>query len=333
MLSDNDLMRVQEVSSKLTKPVKLLVFGTGSQDYFERQLFGVARQVSGVSMNSIGLEETSEPVIPGKPSITITSGDDRRINYLASPEGAELAPFLDVISWLGSDSFEVSPSIKDNLDQLDLPVNIMVLMASSCPHCPHTVRSALMQAAHSQRVSVSVVDALEFSDLAKQFKCKSTPTTIINGEMTIVGNIGAEELSRKLVESTSEGSLTSVVDSMVKSGRAEDAARLVCGKRQPRALVEVFEQKEFSTRIGALVAMELALETDPKIFDSVLKDLCEFLFVDDVALKGDTAELLGKIGNKEAIDSLKLALGDDDEDVREAVQEALEALEAESTDE
>ncbi len=48
---------------------------------------------------------------------------------------------------------------------------------------------------------------------------------------------------------------------------------------------------------------------------------------DDVALRGDTAELLGKIGNPIAIPALKKTAEDPDPDVREAAEEALEALE------
>lgn len=328
MLSDNDLMRVQDVSSNLTKPLKLILFGTGSQSLFERNLFDLVRQVSGVSMNRIIMEETSEPVLTGKPSITLTTDEARRIHYLASPEGPELKPFLDVISWLGSDSLDASSVTKQALNELSLPTHILVLIASSCPHCPQTVRSALLQAVSCELVSVTIVDALEFPDVADQFKCKSTPTTIVNGELTIVGNISADDLAKKVVEASNQSSLTMVVESMVKSGRAEDAARLVCEKAQPAALVEVFRQKEFSTRIGALVAMESSLEINNSIFDSVLKDICKLLFVSDVGLKGDTAELLGKIGNIGAIPDLQRALNDDDADVREAVQEALETLEA-----
>ncbi len=90
----------------------------------------------------------------------------------------------------------------------------------------------------------------------------------------------------------------------------------------------MFKQKEFSTRIGALVAMEYALEINPQILDEVIDDLSSFLFSDDTGLKGDTAELLGKIGNVLAIPLLRKALDDQDEDVQEAVQEALNILEA-----
>lgn len=328
MLSDNELMRVQEVSSRLTKPVRLVLFGTGAQSVFERRIFDLARQVSGVSMNRISMEETSEPVIIGKPSMSLANGERGRIHYMTSPEGAELAPFLEAVEWLGTQPEQKNESMIMRLDELGHPVNLMVLIASSCPHCPHTVRSALSLAVCSDLVSVMIVDALESQDLAERYKCKSTPTIILNDGLTIVGNISADDLARKLVDSVNDGSLTPVVDSMVKSGRAEDAAKLVCRKSLPEALIEVFKQKEFSTRIGALVAMEYALEINPRIFDDVINDLANCLFSDDIGLKGDTAELLGKIGNTQVVPQLRMALEDPDEDVQEAVREALEILEA-----
>ncbi len=328
MLSDNELMRVQEVSSRLTKHVRLVLFGTGSQSVFERRIFDVARQLSGVSMNKLTMEETSEPVMIGKPSMSLANGERGRIHYLTSPEGAELAPFLDAVEWLGTQSQPKNEYMSLRLNELTYPVDLMVLIALSCPHCPHTVRSALSLAVCSDLVSVMIVDALESHDLAERYKCKSTPTIIVNGGLTIVGNIGVDELAKKMAESVSESSLTSVVDSMVKSGRAEDAAKLVCKKSRPEALVEVFRQKEFSTRIGALVAMEYALDINPQIFDDEIDNLSNFLFSDDLGLKGDTAELLGKIGNTAAIPQLRRALEDQDEDVQEAVQEAIDILEA-----
>lgn len=333
MLSDSDLIRVQEVSSSLTRPVKLLVFGTGSQSLFERELFDIARQVSGVSMNRIILEETSEPVVVGKPSITVTSDETRRINYLTLPQGPELGPFLEAISWLGSDVDYPKSLLGEALSLLDVPLEILVLMAAPCPHCPQTVRAALQQARWSDKTSVIIADALEFQDLADEFRCKSTPMIIVNGELTIIGNITEEDLAKKLIECCDERSLTVIIESMIKSGRAEDAAKLVCKKNVPQYLVEILKQKEFSARIGALVAIESCLEANPRIFDSVIDNLCELLSAEDVALKGDTAELLGKIGNVRAIPFLEKALTDEDEDVREAASEALEALRARSNDE
>jgi HEAT repeat protein len=132
-----------------------------------------------------------------------------------------------------------------------------------------------------------------------------------------------------LLNSQGPESLTADLDSMIQSGRAEDAAALLCASEKQRAILPLYVSKEFSRRIGALVALEEALAINPRILDPVLDDLIDLLSHEDVGLRGDTAELLGKIGNRAAIPALKRTLEDADPDVREAATEALEALGAE----
>jgi HEAT repeat protein len=102
---------------------------------------------------------------------------------------------------------------------------------------------------------------------------------------------------------------------------------LLCCENRPDAILPIYLSKEFSVRMGALVTMDEALEMDPRILDPLVDDLVLLLSQDEVALRGDTAELLGKIGNPSAIPALKKAAEDPDPDVREAVEEALEVLE------
>jgi HEAT repeat protein len=176
-------------------------------------------------------------------------------------------------------------------------------------------------------VTAGIVDALQVSDIAERFKVKSTPTIVINEGMTIVGRITRDELARRVAEAGKEESLTSVLGSMIRTGRAEDAAELMCRENRPEAVLPIYLSKEFSVRMGALLAMEEALERNPRILDPVLGQLTDLLFQEEVALRGDTAELLGKIGNPVALPALRKAKRDPDPDVREAVMEALQALE------
>ncbi len=75
--------------------------------------------------------------------------------------------------------------------------------------------------------------------------------------------------------------------------------------------------------MGALVAIEEALGVNPRIMDPIVSDLIALLSQDGIALRGDTAELLGKIGNPAAEPALRNATEDADPDVREAAEEAL----------
>ena len=101
MLSDNELIRVQDVSRNMKRPVTLYVNLTGNQDAFENNLANIARQLQGVSLDQIRIEEGDVSPFPGKPSLTLCNGEFSNITYLVFPEGQEFGPFLDAIAWLG----------------------------------------------------------------------------------------------------------------------------------------------------------------------------------------------------------------------------------------
>jgi len=327
LLSDQDLMNVQKVSSRLTETVTIAANKGFAESAFGTNLFNVARQICGVSANKIRMEEGEESVLAGKPSLTLYGGDTKNIHYSAIPEGTELPPLLDAVAWLGKGEDLPSSEGIELVMELTAPTHLMILMAAECPHCPVVVRSAVSLTVRQPLITLTIVDALEFSDLAERYKARSTPTIIINDGFTLVGHVTAQDLAGHLVSQADPASLTATLESMINSGRAEDAAGLVCSSGQPEALLPLYRSGEFSTRMGVLVAMEEALEQDPRVLDPLVEDLTELLFHEEVALRGDTADLLGTIGNPAAVPALRKAAQDPNEDVRDAVNEALEKLE------
>lgn len=328
VLSDQDLMSVQKITEAMTESVTIVLDAGAIEDTFQVNLVNISRQISGVSMNKVLLEEEagSSPY-PGKPCITLERGSARNIHYLAAPEGRELAPFLDALAWLGG---AAALPVSDKLEpmrELSAPVEILVLMAEACPHCPAVVRSAVALAAMQPLAKLAVVDAMQFGDLAERYKVKSTPTTIIDQGLTLVGHVALDQLAEQVVRATQGASLTEILDSMIKTGRAEEAAEVLCRENRPEAILPIYKAKEFSVRMGALVTMEEALSLDPRSLDPLVDELTALLSDEEVGLRGDTAELLGKIGNKAAVPALRRALEDPDPDVREAVEEALQVLE------
>jgi thiol-disulfide isomerase/thioredoxin len=314
----------------MARPVTVLLNRGNREDAFQANLIGIAAQMSGVTMNRIRLEEWRSDSFSDKPSLTLSWNDHRNVTYLAAPEGRELEPFLEGLMLFAGAKDHPKSDALEALKSLAEPVRILVLMAEECPHCPQVVRAALVLAAAQPLINVTIVDAPHFSDLAERYKIKSTPTVIFNEGFTVVGRITVEELARHALKAGDTESLTTVIESMIKTGRAEDAGALLCSQRRPEAVLPIYLSKEFSVRMGALVAMEEALEQDPRSLDPLVDDLILLLAQDDVALRGDTAELLGKIGNPVAIPALKMAVEDPDPDVREAAQEALESLERRS---
>jgi hypothetical protein len=322
-------MDVQKVAAAMADAVTILANTAGVGDSFEANLINIARQISGVSMNRVEIvEDAGSSLFPDKPSLILATGEARNIHYLAAPEGSELGPFLNAVAWLGKGKEIPGSEALNSLRDLSKPAHILVLIAATCPHCPQVVRAAITLAVIQPLITLSVVDAVHFSDLAERYKVKSTPMTIINDGMTIVGQIGVEQLATKLMSAVGASSLTPILDSMIKSGRAEDAAELICRDSRPKDIVPLYLSKEFSARMGALLTMEEALQINPRILDDIVEDLTPLLFKEEIGLRGDTAELLGKIGNPVSIPALRKAVEDPDPDVREAAQEALEILES-----
>ena len=304
----------------MNRSVTIEICGLGAEGPFARDLANVPRQIVGVSGEKVLWAESDEWIYPGKPSLTIASGTNHNIHYLAVPEGHQFDPLMDAISRLGqrdASPFQGSTN----------PVHVVIFVAPSCPHCPHAVRSALSLAVGDGSVTVSVVDALQFPDLAGRYKVRSTPTTIVNDTLTLVGEVSGSDLAAHVEVLRESGATTTVIASMIESGRAEDAADLVCSGKIARALLPLYVSPEFSRRMGAMVVMEASLERDPRCLDLIVDDLITVLSHEDVGLRGDTAGLLGQIGSPKAVPALQKALHDPDADVQEAAQEALTLIE------
>jgi hypothetical protein len=326
VLNDSDLMKVQAATSDLSRAVTLVVHTEGTADPFEKNLLNIARQVAGVSLDLVRLEESVEPVEPGKPSITLAAERARNIHYLAAPEGPELEPFLAALAWLGEAKALPDSQALGSINKIGAPAELLVLIAAECPHCPSLVRKTLAMAVRQPLIRLVIADAIRFEDLALKYKVRSTPTLIVNQNSTLVGDVDEETIVRHLLGSDDAASLTEVLESMIAAGRAEDAGRLMVRRHHPDAILPLYLSSHFPLRLGALVAMEEALEQDPRSLDRIVEDLMELLFHEDKGLRGDTAALFGKIGDPRAIPSLRRAAQDPDPDVREAVEEALELL-------
>ena len=327
MLNDTDLMNVQSSTSGLSRAVTLVVHSEGTADPFEKNLLNTARQIAGVSSDLVRLEESPQPVESGKPSITLASERTRNIHYLAAPEGLELDPFLDAIWWLGEAKALPGSQALRSLDHMTAPADLLVLIAATCPNCPSLVRKVLAMAVRQPLIRLIIADVVRFEDLALRYKVRSTPTLIVNQTATFVGDVEEETIVRHLLGSNDPSSLTAVLESMIAAGRAEDAGVLMVSRRHPHAILPLYRSSHFPLRVGALVAMEEALEQDPRGLDPLVEDLMELLVHEDKGLRGDTAALLGKIGDPRAIPALRRAAQDTDSDVREAAEEALELLE------
>ena len=83
--------------------------------------------------------------------------------------------------------------------------------------------------------------------------------------------------------------------------------------------------------MGLMLAAETVLERIPGGLDQAVPGLRDALGPGDRARRGDTAELLGNIGSRAALDALAPVVDDPDEEVAEAAREALASCRSEET--
>lgn len=325
MLSDKELIQVQDVSRKIKRPITLHINLPGDGDYFETNLANIARQLQGVSLDRIRVEEGGViGFLPDKPSLVLSNGEYSNINYMVFPEGLQFGPFLEAIALLGEVSEPVKFPDHDQIKNLGFSFSVLAFVAAGCPHCPETVRSIITIASQNSLINVSIIDALYFTGISEKYKIKSTPVVIINDGLTIVGTIDVDNLAKNLIHLDDSAFMVTILKSMIQSGRAEDAATLVYEKGRPEALLPIYISQEFSQRMGALLVMEEVLNQNSRSLDPIVDQLIGLLQSKDAGLRGDTASLLGRVGSESVILALKNAAEDPDPDVREAVLEALE---------
>lgn len=327
LLSDTQLQRVQEVTADCIEPVKIVLHGEDSGSYFENNLRNIARQMTGVSLNQIQLEQGDEESGLFTPYLALINEGKECVFYHAMPEGSQFEPFLDLIGWLGRGSasgVKTAGSPEGTLRQDDL--ELLLFIASGCPHCPAAVRACSMILRNHPGVRLRIVDALYFTDWASRYKVKSTPTLVVDEGLTLVGNLSFQDLNSRIQGARDPDFATQILESMANTGRAEAAGNWMCKHKAARAILPIYRSPVFSQRMGALVVMEEALDQDPNILDEIVDDLILLLSDEDDGLRGDTAELLGKMGASRAFSALESLLSDPNEDVREAALEAFEKL-------
>lgn len=253
-----------------------------------------------------------------------------RIHYHAVPIGPELPPFLELLGSLtgGRDS-STPPSWSKGLDAMDSPAEISVFISSDCPHCPQGVRSSIALCLASDLVSLSIIDVSRHLEATEALGIQSVPTTVIDGELSIVGVVAPSKLARRLQERGSGAYDRHLFRSHVDGGRFEKAAEVFIDRQAAHSLfVEWWRQSTLTERIQLMLVVEATLEMSASAFDFLLPQLTEGLVeLADASLRGDTVDMLGRIGNPSSKPIIEALCHDPHPDVAEIAQEVLEEIE------
>ncbi len=136
----------------------------------------------------IDKEKAEEYGIDRIPTIVIEGEKDYGIRYIGLPAGLEFSTLVQGILQVSKREPKLAPQTIEQLRNIDIPIELMVFVTTSCGYCPSAAITAYNFALASDYITAKVIDASENPDLAERFQVVGVPKIVINeGTAEFVG--------------------------------------------------------------------------------------------------------------------------------------------------
>lgn len=264
-------------------------------------------------------DPASQPFLP---AFSPQADQPAPVHYHFVPRGREEEPFREWLWHLAGAKPQALNDQDTHPAMAEQPAEILLFVSSHCPNCPHAVRMVSALALQTRLITVHILDATERPDLAGQFRVRSVPTLLVERKLPIVGVPDRERLLALVQKNRPAQVLQDIVLSLIHAGHVSEAAAILAGGLDASFLARRFQNPTFHEKLALLATLEEALEISPSCLDSLAERLIPLLSAEQAPLRGDIADLLGKIGNVRALPSLEALCQDSDPDVAEAAEEA-----------
>ena len=314
---------LKAILEKLTRTVECALYRTQENEFgrkledFVNEMFRLSPEKIRISRNRNGAD------LPASPCFTIGNQERKTIAYAALPAGHQLAPFLKALEWIGT---EPSPAFSPEHSSISAPAELQVLISEQCPHCPKVVESAILLASRHPLISSCIIDAGQYPDIGRKYGIKSVPATIVDRRLVLNGSVTAERMMELLnIRGTAEFEREAVV-SLIENGKIPEAAECLAQEAGRDVILALAQDVDFSKRLSALVVMEKALDNNPDTVRAMAPAFAALLSNNDARIRGDIADLLGKIGDLQTVAQLERLISDPDPDVAEIAAEAIAEL-------
>jgi hypothetical protein len=323
MFNREETAQLQVLFKKFTQTVEFTLHQTEKND-FGRKLEKVVSEVCGLSEGkcvTVSDKVVSDPV--AAPCFKMGADGYANIVYAALPTGHQFPPFLKILKRIGCGDYRIP---EDGSVSNPYPAELIILISDSCPRCPLVVEAAGLSACADPSIEAFFVDVMQFQDFVKQYRIMSVPATILDKQIILIGALSAERIT-ELVQSRGTPKFEmEAVRSLIERQNIKEAAGYLDHEAGRTVVLDLLQDTEFSKRLSALVVLERALEDSPEVVRVLVPSLIPMLSHSDARIRGDVADLLGKIGDPEAILHLQPLTSDPDPDVAEAAADAIEEL-------
>lgn len=212
MISEKDRKTLEAAFANLTNDVRILLFakedcetGTIARGLAEEVAALSDRLVLEVFDTEKDADSVSEYGIARTPAVVVAGESDYGIRFYGVPAGHEFTAFVETIIAVGVRNAMLEPEVTAELEKINGPVHIEVLVSPSCPYCAVAVRTLARFAMVSDHIRTDQIEIGEFADVAEKYNVQGVPKTVVNGKDEIFGAIPDIEFAEKIVESVSGG--------------------------------------------------------------------------------------------------------------------------------
>ena len=207
LLQEPDRRLVSERLAAIEHPVRLLFFtqtiGAPESTLVTRQILdevaSLNDQVTVVEVNFVLEKDRAAAYgIEDIPAIVLLKNEaDTRMRFLGAPAGYEFMSLVDAVVLAGSTDSGLSAATKQSVaSRLKDPIEILVFVTPTCPHCPRAVTLAHRMAVESPHIRATCVEATEFLDLSRQYRVTGVPKTVVNDAVEILGALPEDAFIR-----------------------------------------------------------------------------------------------------------------------------------------
>ncbi len=251
---------------------------------------------------------------------------NKSIVYRGVPQGNELGAFLDILLKVSNQDHPQTYPQKDA--GLEIPARLRLYVSGMCTFCPIEVQKLASLTLQQSSIHLTIIDAMQFSELAQADTIRSVPTLILDDQFRWTGSIDRQELIDTIQSRDPTQLSRSTLEAMIADGNAYQLSEMMLKSNCIiPAFIDLLIHEAFSTRLGAMAVAEEIADRQISLAAQITAPLIERFDHQTDAIKGDILYIIGLCAGREVLDFLDtISAGDIDADVNEAAVDAREEI-------
>ena len=204
----------------------------------------------------------------------------------------------------------------------------LLLIATGCQHCPTVLQNLSELIKEGRLSSLEVVNIVEAPERARELNVRSVPWVKL-GPFELLGMKTRGDLEQWIEKAEKPDDMSDYFEELMTSGEIDKVQQLVEeSPEQVQALFNIMTnpKSSLSARIGVGAIFEELAGSELLVRN--IEALGKLSQHENPQVRNDACYYLGLSHNKNAVGYLRPRLEDENSDVREAAQDALETIES-----